>query len=231
MSFSQLKNAPDHTKHLIFGYVRQCETEQSMNVPVMISYLIIMYYWIQEQFTVHGDNIKLDKTKKIATRFTIKRNQYNTVYGNHVIDTNDESVSCYKWTFQVRNIRSSIPLYPICIGIDASNDKYINKDFSDISINKNYFYSIGTNGFPYNHDEEGNDKVFHGQKVDVMEMTLDMKHKTLTARINHVWVVTIAQNVKFEENKSYNLAIGLSHDDIYLNEIQLTDFAVTQVRG
>ena len=62
----------------------------------------MLYYWRNEKFTVHGNNIRMDTECKVAKR--LGRNgricqQYNTVYGNNVIDVNDS----YQCTLNVIN--------------------------------------------------------------------------------------------------------------------------------
>ena len=66
--------------------------------------------------------------KKIARADADTEHEYNTVYGNHVININDSSISMYKWTLK---LISSQELNPMCIGIDASNNERINADFTN----------------------------------------------------------------------------------------------------
>ena len=110
----------------------------------MVQYIIMIYYWINEKFTIHGKGIELDSDCKIAKRLRRGNGKYNTVYGNNVIDINDSSIKCYQWTFEIIAI-TCYPFVAIAIGIDASGNKYHSNDFADRYINKNYFYSVASN--------------------------------------------------------------------------------------
>ena len=234
MALSQVKYAPQKTKDLVLGFVRSNTKQHLIDIPIMISYVVLMYYWIQERFTLHGEDIELDKTKRIARRFRIDKQTYNTVYGNNVIDINDKSIGCYVWTFKVKNIPKNEYDFPICVGLDSSKDEFINQDFSDSRHNHDSFYSIGTNGIRYN--SEGFQPRSTGWDVDwdvdVMEMHLNMGSRKLTVWINNVFEVVIANKINFQssDNKRYNLAIGLSDDPDRNNEIQLIDFSAIQCK-
>ena len=63
-----------------------------MNLPIMIQYLFMAYYWIQEKFTIHEDEIEINESGTIAGRIRTETG-FQTVYGNNVININDESVT------------------------------------------------------------------------------------------------------------------------------------------
>eukprot|EP01084_Bolivina_argentea_P165237 287087_1 len=119
MSSSGLKHVDKRTKYVVFGYCRSYKTN---NIPLLVQYLCIAYYWIQEKFTVHGDQINVDVSNKIKGCNDCETAKYNTTYGNKIIDINDKSINTYQWTFKLLNMtrrEHNIDL-PICIGIDAS---------------------------------------------------------------------------------------------------------------
>ena len=148
MALSCLKNADEKTKNIIFGYSRQQQSELKLNIPMMIQYLFLMYYWIQEKFTKHGKLIEMDASCKrissyIASSKRMDFDLYNTAYGNNVININDVSISMYKWRFKV----ISRPVCePIRIGIDSSlnSEKKIDYDFTDMYTwsDDDQFYAI-----------------------------------------------------------------------------------------
>ena len=69
-TFIQVNQQIDNlTKLKISGYIR--EYEQNNNnmiiIPVMIQYIITIYYWINEKFNKHGKSLQLDRNSKIVT--------------------------------------------------------------------------------------------------------------------------------------------------------------------
>ncbi len=124
MSLSKLKTVDHETKSVIFGYCRMKMTELSINLPTLIQYLFLSYYWIQEKFTVHGDYKNLIHVKQFGNDWTYLS---NTVYGNSIIDYNDTSISKYIWSFRYINKSH----YGIVFGIDFSNNQHINSEIND----------------------------------------------------------------------------------------------------
>ena len=57
MSVTKLKSVDNKTKLKIFGFSRKSEKELSISIPIMIQYLVMAYYWVNEHFTKHGERI------------------------------------------------------------------------------------------------------------------------------------------------------------------------------
>ena len=104
-TLKQFQQIDDLTKIKISGYIREYEkNNQNMTViPMMIQYIIMMYYWINEKFNKHGKSLQIDKNSKIVS---VKYNpidkwfKYNTVYGDIIINDDDESIAKYKWSIK-----------------------------------------------------------------------------------------------------------------------------------
>ena len=92
MSAPKMKDIDNETQLKIFGYSRETETELLIRIPTMIQYLVMLYYWINEKFTDHGS--------------FMMNYEWNTVHGNNVINTKDESIKKYSWTFRINTITS-----------------------------------------------------------------------------------------------------------------------------
>ena len=112
----------DRTKSIVFGYTRESSNNLSMNIPQIIQYIFLMYYWIQERFTMHGDALVIDEHNHNLIRcklgYTKSNMLYNTVYGNDkVINFNDTSIAKYEWSFKVL-VKHGI----LTFGIDNSKD-------------------------------------------------------------------------------------------------------------
>ena len=55
-TFKTLQSIPNVTKYAVFGYVRKMERKLSLlNIPQMIHYLILGYYFHGEYFEKSGD--------------------------------------------------------------------------------------------------------------------------------------------------------------------------------
>ena len=97
-SVKKLESVDNKTKCKIFGFAHNMESELSITIPIMIQYIIMTYYWINEKFTEHGGFLELNsngtiaKTVSFASKPRLGRYGLNTVYGNNVIDFEDTSV-------------------------------------------------------------------------------------------------------------------------------------------
>ena len=238
MSLAKLKRVDNNIKSCIFGYTRETESSLSITVPMLIQYLIILYYWIEEKFTAHGSKINVDKTNKIAW-YDDTAGKYNTVYGNYAIDINDTSIVRYKWTFK---IISTYPIddWPIVIGIDSSNNKFINNDFASNKINDSIYRAIGSNSYSYNHGfndkpvDERNRIQFKSvvydnwRNGDLVEMVFNVKTNRLDLKTPSQWL-RFAKNIDFSDGRKYNLAVTMFRGvDQPLRKIQLVKFEAFQ---
>ena len=65
MAASFNKEVDNDTKSLVYGFTQIILHEISMDVPPEIIDLILMFYWIQEMFTAHGEDLLLDDKNEI----------------------------------------------------------------------------------------------------------------------------------------------------------------------
>ena len=59
-----LSNVDGNTEYLIYGYTRQCEVVLDLVIPELISYAILVFYWIDEYFDIVNDKIRLSDDKR-----------------------------------------------------------------------------------------------------------------------------------------------------------------------
>ena len=64
--FVKIKDVDNKKKLIVMGYIRIYQNlfennNTYYNIPSLVQYLCIAYYWIAEYFTIHGDNINLIK--------------------------------------------------------------------------------------------------------------------------------------------------------------------------
>lgn len=146
LALKRLKSAHNNFRFSVFGYLREHEADRSINIPMMIKYVCLNFYLLEEKFTKHGTHMVVNNLKNKAeiifepnnnTPSIIHGESANTVYGDDVINFADESISEYKWKFKITGDLS----HSFSVGIDSSNKKWINDDFSSTFFNKSKFYA------------------------------------------------------------------------------------------
>ena len=65
MSFSleELKKIPITIQYEVFGFMRNCENETNLNIPNLITYICLSFYYINEHFMITHEQIKLSDDK------------------------------------------------------------------------------------------------------------------------------------------------------------------------
>ena len=218
-----VKNIDQVTKDIVFGYIRQCEinllpnNNTFFNISSLIKFICIIYYWRQEYFTSHGSCSKLNDEKDIVTNTEYKT---NTVYGN--ININNKISCIYLWTFKI--INWWIPTGQIFIGIDSSNKKFIEKNFTSHYNHKNpVYYAFDSDGYKISTDDQWADNEYGKQckSGDIVKMEVNILNKTITFYINDKCYGIAYKNIDFE-NKTYNMAVSMhgSTDSVQLIAFQ-----------
>ena len=103
-SLKQLKLIKQDTKFIVVGYVRQNENKLSLfcNVPSMIPYLCLLYYFHGEYFEKVGDDINISKDKRTITKVVESLKFKNTSYGQIWIDPKVPQIA--KWKFMINKM-------------------------------------------------------------------------------------------------------------------------------
>lgn len=237
LNFKQLKSADKEFRYAVFGFLRLYETTKSINIPTMVKYVCLNYYLLCEKFTKYGSNIKLNKSKD--TIQPIEPGHINTVYGDNMINSLDESIIEYKWQFQ---IRGTMDLFGI--GIDSSKKRWLNGDFTDNAFNTSKYYSwifdieggeILLHDSEYKRpkglaafDEVRDVAIFNPSNTDYckcdhnMILIMDMKDRTLRFQFDDREIEP-HKDINFDTIHPYNLAIYMFG---YKHKITLTKFSI-----
>lgn len=224
----RLKNVDDRTKNIVFGYSRLSQTECNLNVPTMIQYLFMVYYWINEYFTDHGECITLDKNNIIATASDSNHYTFNTVYGNNVICIDDKSVKKYKW--KVRMNKISLRSRTIYFGIDSSDNKFIDGSFINTKLTNRRYFAIGSDGYCHTWFKATKARSLYIEQTDTIEIILEIKDKDGNFRLSYnlcdgLAKGVIANDVKFDGNKfNFAVSIELPPNDFKTQQIELISF-------
>ena len=225
VSFEKLKLVPVRSKNLIFGFIHETEKELSLTIPDLITTICIFYYYQFEHFTVCGPRIEINKNGNIAT-VVVDISQLpevdskNTVYGFMPIDESNGLLK-YIWEFKIHKGSEWEDIY---IGIDSSNKKCINKDFSeelfidlydDVEEYFDYtYYAWGTdsnqytNGGKLNESNESEESIQGIEEGDMIKMELNVTDRTLMYYKNGVYA-QVAFHGLLLKNQVYHLAIAL----------------------
>ena len=127
MNLLQIKTIDVRSKNTVFGFIRESQslfdTETQCYIPDVVGYIVLMYCYIAEYFTVYGSNIEYNQSTNTIKYISSCHGQHETAYGNINIDTNDNCI--HRWTLRIINDEC----YEIFIGIDSSNKSYINDQF------------------------------------------------------------------------------------------------------
>ena len=103
--FKKLNTIDTRIKDSVFGYVRSMESKLCLdNIPALISYITLNYYYHNEYFAKFGKQVKLSNNNMTVTKFEqLKKRQYfsNTTYGNIWIDSNIPQIAT--WTLKMPN--------------------------------------------------------------------------------------------------------------------------------
>ena len=170
--------------------------------------MCLNFYQNPEYFTKCNDLFKLngDQTMIIREDNTCK---YASCYGN--INIVADKLSVYTWKFKVL----SCPDAALVIGIDASNKVHIDGEFYANYGSKYTYYAFGIytgwGGIVYQHHVPnfkcGHIISLYDVNNTVITMELNVKDKTLKYYINGTDQAIPFEDIRFEKDTVYNMAI------------------------
>ena len=226
MALSRVKDVDNKTKCTVFGYSREIEKKFGINLPVMIQYLFIVYYWVQERFAIHSDYLKIDNLNKnlIKGGLTYISGMgwlnYWTAYGaDDVINIYDESIIKYQWKIRYKNDDGFTK--NMIFGIVSSDEESTECRFTN---SKYPFYSTDTNGLI---NGRYHPKSRTLKSNDMLTLIFDVKTMSLSCIASDChdneqsWV--IKKNIDMTQIK-YKLAISMCA--YYTQQVELIDFTI-----
>ena len=123
--FQKLNSIDNRVKDSVFGYIRVKEKQLSLdNIPALISYITLNYYYHNEYFAKHGKQVKLSNNNMTVTKQEIieDREEYeNTTYGNTWIDSTIPQIA--RWTLRFDIEISSAGLTVLLLSNDNRLDE------------------------------------------------------------------------------------------------------------
>lgn len=232
LNFDQIKAVDDYTKLIISGYIHRISKLQTAAIiPPLINYVIISYFYNPEYFAKHGDEISVNIKQDIA-KLENKTDDDNpfvatggSIFGNIKIPQNTHCKR-FMWTFKIWNAANGVVLG---IGIDASVNKCLNSLFDSD-------FELDTKGTFYSYDSYDNGSIDDRQtwihshvpatekavksraygicfteqdKETEITMEFDTEYKRLRYYVNEVDQGIAVENVSFDNNEEYTLAISM----------------------
>eukprot|EP01084_Bolivina_argentea_P299522 516308_1 len=219
IDFGMLKSANIDSQLLVFGFVRDTEsvfdiikTDSNnfhMNVPPLISWIILSYYHAFEYFAVIGNDITVSDDKMSITK-NIPRTWRNSSYGSMIIPS--ESKAICKWDLKMSYLdvnRSAV------IGIISGACQKDIPFAKKVTKNSKFYAFYCRNGKTYQHTKENSIPYSKNAKDikqgDIISVKLDLK--TNYKQINYIRNgKELGPNINIETGKDiqYRLAVTIS---------------------
>ena len=225
-----LSSIDTDTDFLVHGYSREAEKsletdKESVVIPPLIIYTILMYYWMGEYF----DDIDEDKVCRSDDRLKVTSIQHgwkNSSFGKTIIDSTGKNI--YKWKLKVgdnqeKNSRSEQPhiMLGITTGTDTSEFFIWDNDRSVIFYGYN-----GYGGSKYYRFLGGFQTGTYGVAFaggDVIEIVLDLYNKQLSFNVNDKNQGVAFESIKYGDDKKYRLVVSFYDENL---SVELINFHI-----
>eukprot|EP01084_Bolivina_argentea_P015298 28600_1 len=226
MSFKlkQVKHIHSKYKYIVFGYMRTQQLKLSLNdIPMLISYLCLSYYFHGEQLEKCGEQLRISGNKMTVTKISRFYGWGNTCYGKTWIQSNSNQIA--KWTLKVDKAEAVDQFTSTLFISFVSIDNRMNEDCSQYVDKPNYCYGSLTSKYenayclyaPTSLNTKGKPKIKEG---DTVCMILDTKRAIIYLE-NNGKKHELFQNIEQDNNIRYKLALSFYRKD---TSVTLLDF-------
>eukprot|EP01084_Bolivina_argentea_P107699 192546_1 len=210
VDYDKLKNIENETKYLVFGFLRISSDLLDLNMPDLIIFTCLSFYYISEYFAKPGTNIEISCDGAKITKIC-SGHWENVTYGNKEITSRSKGI--YKWYLKMIKCR-----WHIVVGISASTAS----DASFWSGDKYGYWSTGNK-------ISKNGNCDYGACVrdnDIVCMELDMQssqgQNTLTFYVDDESQGVAFDGIDFDCNQKYRLAVSIYHPTACVELIEFT---------
>ena len=180
-TFNRLKKIDQRTKDIVFGYNHQKEKQYNKQIPQMINYLCLAYYYIYNKLDLSHINTKYIQLLNGNTLVWIKQDFELTlpINRNHT-----------QWVFQLNKLCPEIKAKHMMIGVIENRGEECHKCGTKI-CKYGFNWSHGTKIKKYSCAMRKWGENFKAEKYgkkcnagDTITMTIDKKNKQLKFKIN-----------------------------------------------
>ena len=240
--FDWLSMVPQVHKDCVIGFVRDVQkmmplTSAYYNIPSLVTYLILEYFYQRESFDIHGKRIRLDDEKLAARLIEINEDNWssNSFFGT--VDIDFDGLYIYEWTIKIVKRDAQM-----AIGIIASEKLSGDAKVDDIA-NVDFTYQSHDDFVAYHHCcihgksqfEIGWDRWSHKangvrwEEGDIIKMKINTKNESIEYFKNNESVGILSNNDEeiFNISKSHRLAIMMSGS---AGTVQILNFDQKNVR-
>ncbi len=223
--FNSVISGDHQVKSIVFGYIRKHESLKSVNIPSVISYTCLKYYFINEFFDKAPNNyFEISNDKMMITNIgTIIDHTFlfdHTIYCHQWIPTSSNIM--VKWTFFIKKLRNGM-----FFGL-ASNDNNTNKDFCINGVNGRFYQvqhtGVCINGVkgPFSQVQQTDERYSQTnypynlwKSGDTVTFILDLINKSdqFCMKINDQPQTTIFNNIMTGIDIKYKMAIQIPSKD------------------
>eukprot|EP01084_Bolivina_argentea_P266704 452487_1 len=204
MSLFNSRQTKSRAKPSVFGYIRKHQSAESINIPLLVSYKCLEYYFVDEFISkARNDYFSISNDKMMVTNIGGHIDEgAHTIYCNQWIKTSSKVIA--KWTFFIKN--GGKLMY---FGL-ASNDEAINEDFYIEPI-----YQISSDGNKWSHESvhelEIEDVKWECNDTITFILDLSTTHGIFSMKIDDKEVIVIFNHVERGDDIQYKMAIKLEN--------------------
>lgn len=221
-TLSAIKSTHKHSKYAVFGYIREWEKKNKLqsNIPEMLIYLFLAYYFHGERFIKAGHDIQISKDKLQITKVFGANSKQNRSFGKHWISSICDKI--IKWTFKINHIGEYSTIY---IGL-VTNDDDAN---SNNDFNAKYWIAIHGNrgmstrrykvnaAYTWSRGQsfKKNEELILNYNTGIQKFSAENKDGNLD--------LPICRNVAFGPDVRYKIAVCMENRN---DKITLMDFGI-----
>lgn len=202
LNLKRLKQIDDHEKSPVFGYIRRVQKELTLlNVPIMIYYLCLGYYFMEEYFEKSANEMEISENKLTVIHQHSEREykfrNWPAAWCKKWINSNIDQIAKWKIKIENKNIKRNMMLIRL-----TSHDKLPDQ-------RPNYgFYASGAT---YTDELRTGAATIHGSVAftmgDTLTIVLNTKEKTIGLIKNKEKIHIIWSNIEYGKNIRYKLCI------------------------
>ena len=205
----ELKQIDQRTKDIIFGFIRQYQTEinnEDIIIPPLVIFTCLAFFWIREYFELS----QIDATQQIITLSEDKlqitktqRNGWNNItLGSMCIKSTSQCIA--KWTFMINELGDKNSLISkLVFGIVNG----VPKKPSFWNKSGHYMLCDGGNAWRDGDWHHNHQQFKQGNKLQI---TLDLKQAKIEFDIDDgKHTETLFNNIAIDETITYRIAVAL----------------------
>eukprot|EP01084_Bolivina_argentea_P026656 49590_1 len=225
--FAKLKRVDNHSKDLVFGYIRRIQNALSFrDIPPLVCHICLSYYYEDEFFSSAGTEVTISNDRMTIFKHANISGWSNTSYGNIWIDSHIPQIA--KWTIRTKSISANkgandlhlSGVYVFFLSHDGKENEDCTSDEPVYGIaDDTAFVIMACDG---DHAEIQSEEWRLPRDKNIV-MVLNTNDATISC-ITGDKCVEIFTNIKISENIRYKLGINLYYQN---DSVSLLDFECT----